>query len=128
MSSKAIVLDSSVWIEILGEGPLFKQCTKELKTATTVFVPTLVFFEVYRKITTSTTEDRALSGIALLSQYTVVELTKSIALTAADLSMQYKLGMADSMVLAHAQYEGAILITLDNDFHHIPHAKVLRKP
>lgn len=120
------VLDSSVWIEILNNGALAKNCLKELKCASHVCVPTLVIFEVYKKIASSRSEDQALSAVAVLSQHEVVEMTREIALSAADISLQKGLAMADSIVLAHAQQEGATLLTLDNDFAGIPGARVLR--
>lgn len=125
-----ILLDSSCWIELLSEGPLASSCRRELKSISAgslSIVPTLVLYEVYRKITTSISEDQALSVVALMSQQKVVDLTRDIALTAADLSIQHKLPMADSLILAHAKHENALLVTLDNDFAKIDGAKVLRK-
>ena len=127
MSLKNLVLDSSAWIEILGSGPLSKACTKELKAASRVLVPTLVFFEVYKKIASSLSEDQALSAVALLSQYETKEMTREIALAAADLSLTHRLGMADSLILAHAQQEGATLVTLDNEFVGLANTTVIRK-
>lgn len=130
ISRKRVLLDSSCWIEILNEGHLSASCRKELKGLSPnnpPIVPTLVIYEVYRKVTTSISEDQALSVIALLSQNQVVDLTREIALSAADISIQYKLPMADSFVLAHARHENALLVTLDNDFAEIDGVKVLRK-
>jgi len=120
------LLDSSVWIELLGSRPLGKACQAELKNATEVIVPSLVLFEVYKKIAQLTTEDNALSALALMNQNSIVNLDQEIALTAADLSMQHKLGMADSLILAHAQKAGATLITLDHDFMGLHGVKILR--
>lgn len=91
-----------------------------------MYIPTLVIFEVYRKILLSVSEDQALSAIATISQHEVLELSREVALSAADLSVQYKLAMAASIVLAHAHQLGAVLLTLDNDFSSIPGAQVLR--
>lgn len=126
MNGKAILLDSSVWIEILGVGPLAELAEKELR-ASTIVVPTVVLFEVYKKISIAVSEEQGLSVVALLSQYTVVDLTHEVSLTAADLSRQYKLGMADSFVLAHSHHADAPLVTLDNDFSRVPGVKVIRK-
>ena len=46
----------------------------------------------------------------------VIELSSSIALLAAKLSLDLKLPMADSIILATAQIHGAVLWTQDNDF------------
>ncbi|MGE4233372.1 MAG: type II toxin-antitoxin system VapC family toxin [Bacteriovoracia bacterium] len=120
------LLDSSVWIEIFRKGPLSSLCKKELNSSSNILVPTLVIYEVYRKIAQTLSEDVALSAIALLSQHTVVDLNRDIALLAADISISHKLGMADSMILAHAKESHAKLISLDNDFSSISDAKVLR--
>jgi len=95
-------------------------------SASSVVVPTLVLFEVYRKIAQQVSEDQALSSVAMLAQHAVADLTQEIALSAADLSLAHKLPMADSLILAHAQRAGATLVTLDNDFTEIPGVKVLR--
>jgi toxin FitB len=124
--SKAIVFDSSCWIEILNNGPLSKVCEKELKSASRVLVPTLVFYEVYRKVSSTVSEDQGLSVVALLSQYETSELTRDISLAAADISIAHKLPMADSIILAHATQENATLVTLDNDFAGLSHSRVIR--
>lgn len=122
------LLDSSVWIELLGSGPLAKSCQAELDSAKRILVPTVVLFEVYRKIASTVSEDQALSAIAWMRQKEVVDLDSEIALTAADLSLEHRLPMADSFVLAHAREAHAVLVTLDNDFHGIEGVKILRKP
>ena len=126
MTKGAIVLDSSIWIEIFGGGRLAKACERERKNATEVHVPALILFEVYRKITVSVSEDRALSAVATMSQYLVIELTREVALLGADLSIEHKLSMADSLVLAHARFASAYLVTLDNDFTGIQGVKIIR--
>ncbi len=127
MISEIKLLDSSVWIEIFGSGPLLKSCQKELKSAGSIIVPSLVLFEVYKKIVCSTSEDYALSAVAVMSQHTIADLTQEIALSAADISIQNRLGMADSVILAHAQRSTAVLVTLDNDFSELQGVRVLRK-
>lgn len=123
---KSLLIDSSGWIEIFRQGRLAKKCQKELHDASEIIVPTLVIFEVYRKICKSISEDQALSCVALMSQNHVVDLTREIALTAADLSIKHDLPMADSLVLAHAYEEEAMLLTLDNDFNKISGTLVIR--
>jgi predicted nucleic acid-binding protein len=121
----AVVLDSSGWIERLKGGPLADACERELR-AKTILVPTLVLFEVYRKVAKQSGEDLGLSVVAAMSQHRVVDLSRDIALHAADLSLSLGLAMADSTVLAHAHLERATLITLDNDFAGVDGVVVLR--
>lgn len=123
----SIVVDSSVWIEIFREGPLASKSRKILDTHTVVGVPTTSIYEIYRKIHSSVSEESALSVIAYLKQYPVLDLSLELAVAAAEISLLHKLGMADSIMLAHAQIEEAKLITMDNDFAGIKNAQVLRK-
>ena len=120
-----ILPDSSCWIEIFSEGKLAQECEAEIKRASDIIVPTLVIYEVYKKIRSCLSEDLGLSAVASLSTNSVSELTREIALLAADLSLEYKLPMADSMVLAHAEAHEAQLVTLDKGFLVVPHVRVL---
>jgi predicted nucleic acid-binding protein len=126
MKRSSVLLDSSVWVEILSKGPLLNKCISEHKKARHIIVPTLVLFEVYRKIASSTSEDKALSAVAHMSQHDVIDLTRDIALTAADISIENKLGMADSIILASARTFSAKLVTIDNDFAQFKDVRVLR--
>jgi predicted nucleic acid-binding protein len=91
-----------------------------------VGVPAIIVFEVCRKVQLRVSEDEALRVAAWLRTFGVLPLTDEVALQAVDLSISLKLGMADSMVLAHAHREDAQLVTLDNDFASLKNATVLR--
>ena len=125
--NKSVVLDSSVWIELLTSGTRLKACQSAFDQAKLIIVPTTVIFEVYRKIASLLSEDEALSAMTILMKQEVKDLTKEIALTAADLSIEHKLAMADSYVLAHARLTHSTLITLDNDFSHLEDVKIIRQ-
>ena len=57
--------------------------------------------------------------------FEVQPLTREIALLAADLFLQFKLGTADRLILAHAHETGAVLVTLDNSFRGLPGVRFL---
>lgn len=122
-----IIFDSSVWIEIFREGPLFHKCKKILDEKVIIGVPTISIYEVYRKILTSFSEEMGLSVVAFLKQFPSLDLTTEIAITASDLSVANKLAMADSVMLAHSLLLNAQLVTLDNDFAGLPNTLVVRK-
>ncbi|MGZ3709608.1 MAG: PIN domain-containing protein [Bdellovibrionota bacterium] len=117
-------MDSSVWLEIFLEGKLREISRKSI--GRDAVVSTVTYFEVYRKLKQRFSESRALEAMGALSPYRQLDVTQDIALSAADLSIEYGLGMADSLVLAQARYLGVPLLTLDNDFSKIPGARVLR--
>jgi len=121
-----VLLDSSVWIEWLTRGKRLSSCQKYMDKYKNVGVPSIVVFEVCRKVAAKVSEDEALRVAAWLRSYGILNLTDEIALHAVDLSLSLKLGMADSLVLAHAQRENAQLVTLDDDFAAIKSVIVLR--
>lgn len=122
-----MVVDSSVWIEILSAGELQKACEAEIGSQRILRIPTLVIYEVYRKMKQLVSEEEALEVVAFLRGNEVLEMDGDVALAAADISLQRKLPMADSLVLAHAILCGDTLLTLDNDFADQPEAKILRR-
>lgn|SRR3989338_2770686 len=123
----SIILDSSIWIEIFRDGPLASKCKKVLDSHKISGVPTCSVYEVYKKIQSSVSEESALAVIAFFKQFPILELNVDTAVLAAEISLQYKLGMADSVMLAHAKIEEARLVTMDNDFAGIDNTQILRK-
>jgi predicted nucleic acid-binding protein len=98
-----VILDSSCWIEILTDGKRATQCEKLVKKATTIYVPTLVLFEVYKKITATLGEAQSLFAVSYISENTLLNLDRAAALLAGDRSLEHGLAMADSIVLAHSR-------------------------
>ena len=71
-------------------------------------------------------EERALEAVAALRRAEVVPVDESLALEAADLSLEHGLAMADSIVYATARRRAATLVTGDADFEGLPGAVVIR--
>ncbi len=120
-----MVVDSSIWLEIFLDGPLASKCQKHMGKHQ-LQIPTSVVYEVYRKLKQKLSDDVALDGIAVFSNYKLIEFDREIALLAADISLEYDLGFADSIVLASAKHCNQKLLTLDNDFLKIPDAIIVR--
>lgn len=57
---------------------------------------------------------------------TLVPLDESLALEAADISIETKLAMADAIIYATARRANATLLTLDPDFDGLPGVTVVR--
>ena len=122
----SLVVDSSCWIEVFTGGKNAAKCEKEIKSAEIILVPTLVLFEVYKKIASKVGQGQSLSAVGYLSQHKVLELDRGTALLAADISLELSLAMADSIILAHARSHSANLVTMDNDFKNLEAATVIR--
>ena len=120
-----VLLDSSFLLEVLLRQPLHAKCEKLLADSK-AHVSVLSHFECYKKLRSRLSDGDALEAMAPLEAYALVPVTREIALTAADLSIEHGLGMADSLVLASAHELSATLVTLDNDFAKVPGVRVVR--
>jgi len=110
------LVDSSGWIEFFTDGPLAGKYAVHLKDTDRVLTPTVVLYEVYKKIKRERTEEEALSAVSLMNRTRVVDLTESTALLAADLSIAHSLPMADAIVYATALESDCKVITSDTHF------------
>lgn len=113
-----ILLDSYGWIEYFGDGPLagkYAKYVEAVREENTV-IPTIVVYEVYKKIKGDISEEKALEAYAQLMRAKVISVDASLALEAADFSLKLGLSMADGIVYATAKREGAKLVTSDEHF------------
>ena len=122
-----IVVDSSGWIEYFTDGPLAGRYARYLHDLAEVVTPVLVLYEVYKKIKRERTEEEALIAAAQIEKTHLVPLTDTLALTAADLSLEHRLAMADACVYATAVLHGAELVTSDSDLGELPGVTYLQK-
>jgi predicted nucleic acid-binding protein len=110
-----ILLDSYGWLEYFLEGPLadrYAECVEEANENNYV-TPTVVVYEVFKRIRCIQGEQSALEAYSQLTRTKIIELTSKIALEAAEISLSTGLGMADSIVLATARAFNAEIITSD---------------
>lgn len=113
-------MDSSGWIEFFTGGPLAERYASYLTPSTRLLTPTIVLYEVYKKIKRERGEETAILFAGRLNATKVVTLTESIALLAADLSLRHGLAMADAIVYATAQDQEAEVVTSDADLKDLP--------
>ena len=111
-----LLVDSSGWIEFFTDGPLADLYAKYLKDPTKLKTPTIVVYEVYKKIKREKTEEEALLAVSALHRTSIIELSESISLLAADLSLKHGLPMADAIVYATALEENCRVVTSDTHF------------
>jgi predicted nucleic acid-binding protein len=123
------VVDSSAWLEYFANGPNAAFFAKALEDTRRLVVPTLCLFEVFKKIHQGRGENDALQAAASMKQGLVVDLDAPLALAAARLSIEHRLPLADSVVLAASRSFNATLWTQDSDFKAIPNVRYRpRKP
>lgn len=110
------VVDSSGWLEYFADGPNADFFSEAIENTEQLIVPTICLYEVFKRVLVQRDEDAALQVAAIMKQGEVVELSANLALEAARLSHEFKLPMADSLILATARYYQATLWTQDSDF------------
>lgn len=121
------VVDSSGWLEYFGQGSNIEFFAPVIRASAQLVIPTISLYEVYKRIVLQRDEEEALSAIAWMTIGQVADLTMEIALAAADLSMEHKLPMADSIILATARAHDATLWTQDEHFKELPEVKFVDK-
>ncbi|MBF0382185.1 MAG: type II toxin-antitoxin system VapC family toxin [Magnetococcales bacterium] len=110
------VVDSSGWLEYFSDGPNASHFQMPLSDLPQLIVPTITIYEVFKVLLREKDEVAALQGVAAMQSATVVDLTSSISLSAAAISLKHSLPMADSIIMATAKSHKAILWTQDADF------------
>ncbi len=110
------VVDSSGWLEFFADGPNASFFAPPIQKLPDLIVPTISLFEVFRRVLQQRDESQALQAVALMEQGNLVDLDASLALTAAKVSTDLKLPMADSIVLATARAYDATVWTQDGHF------------
>lgn len=115
-----ILVDSSGWLQYFAEGPLAEAYAKHLEEPEAVLTPTVVLYEVYKKVRRERGEEAALLAAAQMEKTRIASLTAALALLAADLSLECNLPMLDAIVYATARSEGTKVATSDADFRDLP--------
>jgi toxin FitB len=117
------VVDSSAWLEYLAAGPNAAYFAAAIENTAELIVPTLILYEVFKLIVQQRSENEALQVIAVMQQGRLADLDSRTALSAARISIDHQLPMADSVILATATLNNALLWTQDSHFKDIPNVK-----
>jgi len=113
-----ILIDSFGWIEYFTDGPLADKYANYVETAspTNTLAPTIVIYEVYKVIKREAGEDKALEAYAQLKNTKIIPLDDNLSLSAADISLEFGMPMADSVIYATAKRFDANIVTSDPHF------------
>ena len=113
------LVDSSGWLAYFADEPNAKHFLGPLSDPSTLVVPTVTIYEVFKVVLRESGENEALQAVLAMQKGTLVELQASLAIDAAKLSLEHHLPMADSIILATARKFNAVLWTQDSDFKNI---------
>jgi toxin FitB len=110
------VVDSSGWLEFFADGPNADFFAPAIENIPELVVPSLSMYEVFKRVLQQRGEDEALQAAGVMAQGRVVDLNMTLAMNAAMISVDLRLPMADSIMLATARAYQATLWTQDADF------------
>jgi predicted nucleic acid-binding protein len=114
------VVDSSGRLEYFADGPNAQSFAKAVEDTDELIVPTVSLYEVFKRVLQQRGDGDALQAVAVMRQGGVVDLSGTLALAAARLSVNLGLPMADSIMLATARAWDAPLWTQDSYFKGVP--------
>ena len=121
------IVDSSGWLSFFADEPSSKHFQLPLQDTESLIVPSITIYEVSKVVLRESGEDKALQAVAAMQTGSVVTLTTRLAISASRISLQYRLPMADSIILATAQDCNATIWTQDIHFENIPGAHYFQK-
>jgi predicted nucleic acid-binding protein len=121
------IVDSSGWLEYFAEGSNADFFAPAIEDTANLLVPVICIYEVFKKLLQQIGETQAQIHVGDMKHGKVIEIDESLALSAARLSAELKLPMADSLILAAARAHNAILWTQDEHFKDLDGVKYVEK-
>jgi predicted nucleic acid-binding protein len=121
------IVDSSGWLEYFAEGSNAEFFAPAIENTKNLLVPVICIYEVFKKILLQSGVSAAQTHISDMKLGKIIEIDESLALSAAKISFDLKLPMADSLILATARTNDAILWTQDEHFKDLDGVKYIEK-
>ncbi len=121
-----ILVDSSGWIEYLAERPKADDFARYIEGDEPLVTSVIQIYEIYKVIRRDVSEERAIESVSALRATRIEPFAESLALEAADISLEHGLAMADSIIFATATRHRADLVTADADFEGLPGVTLIR--
>jgi len=121
------IVDSSGWLAYFADEPNAKHFLTPLNDTDSLVVPTVTIYEVFKVVLRESSENEALQVAVAMQKGRVVDLTASMAIAASKISLEHKIPMADSIILATAKEFEATIWTQDSDFKNIDDVKYFPK-
>lgn len=121
------VVDSSGWLEYFGEGNNASFFARSIQDVENLIVPTICIYEVFKRLLTLHDKEEALQAIGVMSLGQLIDVDRQLAMNAAKISLDLKLALADSIILATARANNAVLWTQDEHFKGLEGVKYIEK-
>jgi toxin FitB len=121
------VVDSSGWLEYFADAENAHFFATAIENTKNLIVPSISLLEVFKYVLRQSSEKQAFESIECMMQGTIVDLDLEISLSAARLGIQYKIPLADSIILATGILYEATIWSQDADFEGLPSVKYIVK-
>lgn len=121
------VVDTSGWLEYFAGSPAARHFAAAIENTDELLVPSIVLYEVFKKITLAFDENKAFAAVAQLKQGRLVDVDEAVALYAGKVSIEKKLPMADALIYAISLLNHATLYTQDAHFKGLPQVRYYAK-
>lgn len=121
------IVDTSGWLEYLADTPLADHYAAAIENTEALLVPSIVLYEVFKRLSVAYDENRAFQAIGQLKQGRVLPVDEAIALYAGKASIEKKLPMADALIYATAVLHEATIFTQDAHFEGLPQVRYFAK-
>jgi predicted nucleic acid-binding protein len=122
------VVDSSGWLEYFADGPNADFFAPAIENVSELVVPSISIYEVFKRVLQQRSEAEALQAVAIMTRGRVADLNVPLALSAAKISTELRLPMADSIILATTRAYKATLWTQDEHFESMDDVEYAQKP
>jgi toxin FitB len=117
-ASKRFVVDSSGWVEYMGDGPKADDFATYLQSPEGVLLPSMVVYEVYKKLYRE--QNKTVADVFLSQTFgfneRLIPWDLELAILASRTSFETGLPMADPIIYATSQHYRAQLVTSDSHF------------
>lgn len=121
------IVDSSGWLEYFADSPNATNYAAAIENNEKLLVPSLILYEVAKRLVVQGKKDIAERAIAMMKQCTEVPIDHTIALHAFELSITYNLPLADSIIYSISVLHNANLLTQDSHFEGLPNVQFFPK-
>jgi len=121
------LVDSSGWLEYFADGKNAEFFAPAIEDTKNLLVPVICIYEVFQRILQQSDVNAAQTYVGDMKLGTIVDLDESLALSAAKLSVDLRLPMADSLILATARANDALFWTQDEHFKDLDGVKYIKK-
>ncbi|KAF0106348.1 MAG: PilT domain-containing protein [Anaerolineaceae bacterium] len=121
------IIDSSGWLEYFSDERNADFFAPAIEDTEHLLVPAICIYEVFKRVMQQRGLTAARANVSDMLAGQVIELNTPLALSAAEISVELKLPMADSIILASARLHNATLWTQDEHFEEIEGVRYIEK-